>query len=72
MKRGLAEGIEKGRAEGIEQGLEEGRAEGREEGRAEGSRKNAVETAARMKQDKLPFELISKYTGLSEEEIEAL
>ena len=72
LKRGLAEGIEKGRAEGIEQGLEEGRAEGREEGRAEGSRKNAVETAARMKQDKLPFELISKYTGLSEEEIEAL
>ena len=72
IEKGRAEGIEKGRAEGIEQGLEEGRAEGREEGRAEGSRKNAVETAARMKQDKLPFELISKYTGLSKEEIEAL
>ena len=69
---GRAEGLEKGRAEGLKRGLAEGRAEGREEGRAEGSRKNAVETAARMKQDKLPFELISKYTGLSMEEIEAL
>ena len=62
------EGRLEGRAEGREEGREEGRAEGREEGRAEGH----IEDARKMKADNMPIELISKYTGLTAEEIEAL
>ena len=46
----------------------EGRLEGRAEGRAEGH----IEDARKMKADNMPIELISKYTGLTAEEIEAL
>ena len=42
--------------------------EGEEKGRAEGR----AETARKMKDDGLPTELITKYTGLTPEEIEAL
>ena len=45
-----------------------GKAEGRAEGRAEGH----MEDARKMKADKMSTELISKYTGLTAEEIEAL
>ena len=46
----------------------EGRLEGRAEGRAEGHE----EDARRMKADNMPIELISKYTGLTVDEIEKL
>ncbi len=45
-----------------------GKAEGRAEGRAEGH----MEDARKMKADKMSTELISKYTGLTAEEIESL
>ena len=45
-----------------------GKAEGRAEGRAEGH----MEDARKMKADKMSTELISKYTGLTAEKIEAL
>ena len=43
-----------------------------QKGRAEGEHVKAVESARRMKADKMPVELISKYTGLPQEEIEQL
>ena len=46
----------------------EGRLEGKAEGRAEGHE----EDARRMKADNMPIELISKYTGLTVDEIEKL
>ena len=46
----------------------EGRLEGKAEGRAEGRE----EDARRMKADNMPIELISKYTGLTVDEIEKL
>ena len=55
---------QKGRAEGL--------AEGRAEGRAEGVEDNKRDNARRMKADNMPVELIAKYTGLKEEEIEQL
>ena len=61
-------GLEKGRIEGREEGRIEGRIEGREEGREEANR----ETARRMKKDGLPIEVITKYTGLSVDEIATL
>ena len=43
-----------------------------QKGRAEGEYGKAVDSARRMKADNMPVELISKYTGLSQEEIEQL
>ena len=76
IEKGRAEGIEKGRAEGIEkgraEGIEKGRAEGIEKGRAEGELSKAKASARQMKADGMPASLISKYTGLTIETIEAL
>ena len=60
------------RAKGIAEGQAKGEAKGRAEGRAEGIEENKRENARKMKADGISFELISKYTGLSAEEIEAL
>ena len=46
--------------------------EGRLEGRAEGRAEERLANARRMKADNLPIELISKYTGLTPEEIDAI
>ena len=48
------------------------REEGRQEGRQEGERVKAIDTAKEMKSDGVSIEIISKYTGLSEKEIEEL
>jgi predicted transposase/invertase (TIGR01784 family) len=60
------------RAKGIAEGEAKGEAKGRAEGRTEGIEENKRDNARKMKADGISFELISKYTGLSEEEIEAL
>ena len=62
------EGWEEGLAEGLAEGREEGLIEGREEGRAE----ERLETARRMRSDGLSMEMVVRYTGLSEEEINNL
>ena len=72
FNKGELKGLERGREEGRAEGREEGRAEGREEGRAEGEKNKAIESARKMKADKLPTEMIFKYTGLTAQEIEAL
>lgn len=51
---------------------EEGRIEGKTEGLIEGDRKRQLESARIMKADNMPTDLIKKYTGLSENEIEKL
>ena len=50
----------------------EGQLEGKAEGRAEGRAEGHEEDARRMKADNMPIELISKYTGLTVDEIEKL
>jgi flagellar biosynthesis/type III secretory pathway protein FliH len=55
-KRGIEKGIEKGLAKGLAKGL----------------LKKAKETAARMLEDGLPIETISKYTGLSAVDIKKM
>ena len=62
------EGREEGLAEGLAEGREEGLIEGREEGRVE----ERLETARRMRSDGLSMEMVVRYTGLSEEEINKL
>ncbi|MBQ7270043.1 MAG: hypothetical protein IJS62_09395, partial [Bacteroidales bacterium] len=48
------------------------RQEGLEEGRAEGASSRTDEIARNMKADGLSLELVSKYTGLTPEQIQAL
>jgi predicted transposase/invertase (TIGR01784 family) len=50
----------------------EGRTQGRAEGRAEGEKHNQIETAKRMLNENLSAELISKLTGLSQDEVDKL
>ena len=67
-KEGRALGIEEGRAEGRAVGIEEGRAEGRAEGRKE----ERILLATKMKAEGLALEVISRVTGLSQEECASL
>ncbi len=60
LKRGLEEGLQKGLKQGLEQGLEQGELLARQE------------MARTMLAEALSPELISKFTGLSKDEIEAL
>ena len=56
----------------LAEGRAEGRAEGLAEGRAEGERVKALDLARRMKADGMPAELITKYTGLTLEDVNSL
>ena len=53
-------------------GREEGLAEGHEKGLAEGKSSATIEIAKSMKAGGMTIAMISKFTGLSSEEIEAL
>ena len=69
-------GREEGRKEGLKKVIEEGRKEViekvREEGRAEGRAEERMANARKMKADNMPIGLISKYTGLTADDIAAL
>ncbi len=63
---------EKGHQKGLEEGREEGRKEGREEGRKEGANEKALYIARQMKQSGIATEMIVRYTGISEEQVNGL
>lgn len=63
---------EEGKQEGKQEGKKEGKEEGKQEGKQEGEHLKAVAIATEMKNDKMPVAQISKFTGLSVEEIEKL
>ena len=60
------------RREALEKGLQEGQKKGLKEGRKEGRKEEQRKIAAQMKMDRMPMEIIIKYTGLSLKEIKAL
>ena len=68
LKIGKKEGIKEGKKIGKQIGLEQGIKKGKQEGLKEGK----IEMAKVMKKNKEPIDKISKYTGLSKEEIEKL
>ncbi len=72
METDLAEAREEARAEGRAEGKAEGRSEGISLGEKRGKAEAKTETAKAMKTDGLSFDKISKFTGLSLKEIEAL
>ena len=70
--QGYRDGLSQGKAEGFSQGKVEGREEGRTEGKTEGINERNLEIAKNMLKDNIPIESISKYTGLSIDEIKNL
>ncbi len=66
------EGRQEGISEGVRKGKQEGKQEGRQEGRQEGKLEGSREIARKFKQSGIALEIISKNTGLSLDEIEAL
>ena len=71
LAEGRAEGLAKGRAEGRAEGLEEGRAEGLAKGIETGKSSQQMATAIAMLADGMSMELVTKYTGLTREQIAA-
>nr|VFK64703.1 MAG: DNA repair protein RadC [Candidatus Kentron sp. TUN] len=73
MRKGIREGevrgIEKGLREGMEQGIEQGMEKGKEEGLREGETRKAIEIAKALLGEGVAIAIISKSSGLSEEEI---
>ena len=55
-----------------QEGLEEGRVEGRQAGLEEGALQAKLETARKLKAEGLDVEMISRCTGLSRDQVEAL
>jgi len=72
MKQGMEQGMEQGMKQGMKQGMEQGMKQGMKQGMEQGEKKRETEIARGMKSDGLPVATISKYTGLSAEEIAAL
>ena len=68
----LQELMDRNYEQGLEQGLEQGRAEGEAAGMVKGELEAARKLARAMKADSEPVERISKYTGLSPQELENL
>ena len=58
--------------DGIREGIAIGREEGLKQGQAAGSQLRAQKIALSMLEDKASIALISKYTGLTEQEIRTL
>ena len=71
-KQGMAKGMAKGMAEGMAKGMAKGMAEGMAKGLAEGCDKEKIRIAQNLKEMNLPTTDISKATGLTAAEIEAL
>ena len=68
----LRDNIVTARGEGRLEGRLEGRAEGRAEGINIGAKKTKAGIAKQMKMDDMPMEIIMKYTGFTQDEIEKL
>ena len=67
-QEGLAEGMEKG----IEKGMELGMEKGMKKGMAKGMNQKALDIARNMLADGVDINLIMKYSGLTQEQIENL
>lgn len=72
MQKGIQKGHNSGLHEGIEKGIQKGIQKGRTEGLYEGISKGKSETAMRMLGEGFEMPVISRITGLSMDEIEAL
>ena len=71
-QEGLAEEMEKGMELGIEKGMKKGMEKGLEKGMKKGMNQKALDIARNMLADGVDINLIMKYSGLTQEQIEKL
>ena len=71
-EKGLKEGLKKGLKEGIKQGKIEGLNEGIKQGLKKGEKNKSIEIAKNMLKDNIDINIISKYSGLTVDEINKL
>ena len=71
-REGIAEGMEKGMKEEMELGMAKGKQEGLAEGMEKGMNQRSLDIARNMLADGVDLNLIMKYSGLTQEQIEKL
>ena len=71
-REGIAEGMEKGMKERMELGMAKGKQEGLAEGMEKGINQRSLDIARNMLADGVDLNLIMKYSGLTQEQIEKL
>ena len=71
-EEGFQEGLQEGLQKGLQEGLQKGRQKGFQKGFQEGRQKGREELILKMLKKELDISLVSKVTGLSEEEIRKL
>ena len=72
LSQGKAEGKAEGFSQGKAEGREEGKAEGKAEGISEGKNERNIEIAKNMLNEGIDINIITKCTGLTNEDINAL
>ena len=70
--RDIKNSVDTAKREGIAEGMEKGMKEGLEKGRAEGMNQRSLDIARNMLADGVDLNLIMKYSGLTQEQIEKL
>ena len=70
--RDIKNSVDTAKREGIAEGMEKGMKEGLEKGRAEGMNQRSLDIARNMLADGVDINLIMKYSGLTQEQIEKL
>ena len=70
--RDIKNSVDTAKREGIAEGMEKGMKEGLEKGRAEGMNQRSLVIARNMLADGVDINLIMKYSGLTQEQIEKL
>ena len=69
---GMKQGMEMGLQQGLQQGLQKGLQKGLQQGLQQGKEQTIRELAKKMKAKNMPVEEIMEFTGLTEEEVNAL
>ena len=72
IKNSIDTAKQEGLAEGMEKGIEKGMELGMEKGMAKGMNQKALDIARNMLADGVDINLIMKYSGLTQEQIEKL
>nr|VFK44904.1 MAG: hypothetical protein BECKSD772E_GA0070983_104510 [Candidatus Kentron sp. SD] len=72
LQEGLQEGIQQGLQEGLQEGIQQGLQQGLQQGKEEGEEKGRKEVARAALGNGIDISVVSKISGLSEEEIREL
>ena len=72
LREGMKKGLQRGLKQGLKEGLKQGEEKGLKKGEEKGKQEKAKEMARNMLKDNVDITIISRYTGLTIEEIQEL